>query len=71
VRRGQHFRVSLEIANEMPAEKSKQLLTLNRFRREHWARSTPPINSWSREQFAVLEQIEEAKAPGLLPKIPS
>jgi hypothetical protein len=37
VRRGQHFRVSLEIANETPAEKSKQLLTLNRFRREHWA----------------------------------
>jgi len=29
--------VSLEIANEMPAEKSKQLLTLNRFRRKHWA----------------------------------
>jgi len=36
VRRGRHFRVSLEIANEMPAEKSKQLLTLN-LRREHWA----------------------------------
>jgi hypothetical protein len=47
--------------------KGEKLVTLNRFRLKHWASSTPPMIGigHEREQFAFLEQIEEAKAAGL------
>ena len=59
VRRGQHLRVPLEIANEMPTDEGISAQALSEL-----DASNEGIGH-AREQFALLEQIEEAKAAGL------
>jgi hypothetical protein len=57
MRRGQHLRVPLEIANEMPAAEGISAQALSEL-----DASNEGIGH-AREQFALLEEIEDAKRP--------